>query len=441
MIPRLARIALVAPALAALLAAPACGKGAPAPAPVPVDPGALGPCGADPQTGDCPPPPAAPPVDATAAAPAVLATNPFGFDLYRELVAKDPSGNLVFSPMSVATALAMTYAGAAGDTAAQMRAALHLPDGDVHAAFGALLASLAADRGDGVTLAVANRLWAQAGFTLLPSFTAVQKAAYGAGVAQVDYVRDADGARKTINAWVADQTRDRVRDLIPDGVLDSLTRLVLTNAIYFKGAWETRFDKALTKDAPFKKLDGATATVPLMRRTGETPYGYAEVPGAGAVDIVKLPFRGGSASLVVLVPRAADGLPALEAAAPGNLATWLSNLHTVEVSLALPRLSLDVKTSLPAALQALGMRDAFDVDAADLSGIDGERDLHIADVIHQANITLDEEGAVAAAATAVVIVTESARIPVEVTADHPFMFVLRDELTGANLFLGRLAAP
>ncbi|MCA9518421.1 MAG: serpin family protein [Myxococcales bacterium] len=388
---------------------------------------------------------AAAPALASAAphAAAAEAANAFGFDLYGALVAAAPDENLVVSGASVELALAMTLAGARGRTAEQMAAVLHAPERDPHAAFGALCASLGDDRGAGVTLAVANRLWAQAGAPLEAPFTRTLAASYGAGVVTVDFAAT-EPVRRRINAWVARETRQQIRDLVPPGVLGATTRLVLTNAVYLRGAWETGFDAAATVDAPFEDLDGGRASVRLMRRRGELAHAVADVGGGDAADVVKLPFRGGRVAMILLVPRSRRGLPALEAAAPAGLDAWLARLAPADVALGLPRLDLATKKLLPTALRALGMVDAFDAVRADLSGIDGRRGLVVSDVIHQAALTVDEAGAEAAAATAVVIAEADAGPtpgPVVVTADHPFLLVLRDEVTGVNLFLARVVAP
>ena len=384
--------------------------------------------------------PAAPVEDAAQVAEGC---NRFAFDLYGRL--KGGEGNLFLSPYSISTALAMTYAGARGETAEQMAEVLRLPaSGEaVHGAYGALQSDLnAAGEGGAFELVVANRLWGQKGYAFLPDFLALLEARYGAGLEQLDFARATEAARKTINSWIEKQTRDKIKELLKPGVLDAMTRLVLTNAIYFKGKWAEEFDKKLTRDEDFFPAPEKKVTAPLMHRTAK--FGYFEGDGLQALE---LPYQGDRLAMVVLLPKrnvppgAKDGLAALEASLSAEkVADWLGKLHRREVRVALPRFKTTAEFSLRDTLVAMGMTDAF--GRADFSGMTGTRDLFISAVIHKAFVDVNEEGTEAAAATAVVIrPLNGGGSPPAFRADHPFLFLIRDTKTGAILFLGRILDP
>ncbi len=378
------------------------------------------------------------------AAAAGSAINAFGMALYQRIVAEDPSANLVVSPTSIALALSMARAGARGQTATEMDAVLRDLGTDGHAAWVAALDSLLNARtgsfqdGSGqaqdVTLRIVNAPFAQRGFALEPSYLDALSARFGAGLRLVDYVKAAEAARQAINGWVADQTEQRIRELLAQGDVDAMTRLVLVNAIYLKAAWQTPFDDGATAPAPFTRLDGTTGDVPLMHSGGQLPYASGTSWRA-----VELPYVGGKLSMLVIVP---DDLAAFEKTLDGAaLARIASGLGSREVILALPKFGMESRVGLGPVLAALGMPTAF-TDAADFSGITKQAPLQISAVIHQANIDVDEKGTEAAAATAVVMrATGMAAEPVTLTVDRPFLFALRDVDTGAVLFLGRVADP
>jgi serpin B len=374
--------------------------------------------------------------------------NEFALALYGRL-ASEARGNVFCSPYSIASALAMTYAGARGETAGQMARALRFSQtGErLHAAFGELSASLNAEgRGGDVQLSAANALWGQSGFPFKKRFLALIRRHYGAGLHEMDFRADAEGSRRAINSWVENETRQKINDLIAPGVLNDLTRLVLTNAIYFKGNWKAQFKKAATKDEPFHLEDGGEVRAPLMNQTGE--FGYMETPEFQGLE---LPYAGEKLAMVVLLPRKAGGIRALEKRLAGkNLADWLSRLNREEVHAALPRFKTTSQFELSSALRSMGMSAAFTQPSAkpgpgeaDFSGMDGKRDLYIWAAIHKAFVNVNEEGTEAAAATAIVMAPGSAlgaAVPV-FRADHPFLFLIRDRDSGIILFLGRLAKP
>jgi len=365
----------------------------------------------------------------------------FAVDLYGRL--KEKEGNLFFSPYSISTALAMTYAGARGDTEAQMAKVLHFGLGQdkLHGAFQQVAGQLK-PRGKkpGYQLSVANALWGQEGYKFLDPFLHIGQTHYDGGLRPVDFAAS-ETARKRINTWVEKETRGKIKDLIPSGVIDSLTRLVLTNAIYFKGDWLSQFDKAKTKDKAFTLQDGKTVQTPTMHQTGK--FGYMETPLFQAVE---LPYVGRDLSMTILLPRAKDGLPAFEKTLTADkLAQWLRGTRRPrKVILSLPKFTITCNVPLSAVLQAMGMTDAFS-RKANFAGINGKsNDLYIKAVLHKAFVDVNEEGTEAAAATAVVVATRSARRPlppVVFKADHPFLFVIRHRLSGSILFMGRVANP
>ena len=375
----------------------------------------------------------------------------FALDLFGKL--KGEPGNLIYSPYSVSTALAMTAAGARGETAREMAAALHLPDdpGTANAGFHALTASLLGEPGGeptgpdgkkGDQLVVANALWLGKGTIFLPAFLETARGDYAAGLYDVDFRHDPEGARKTINAKIEEQTRDKIRDLIGPNVLGRDTSLVLTNAIYFKGAWVHPFAESATRaDGAFTTADGHERTVPMMGQVNQ--FGYREGP---TFQVVELPYAGGGRSMVVVLPKTAEGLPALEASLDAaRLDDWLGKLAPTRVALELPKFRVEQAVKLGQTLQDLGMKQAFDARLADFSGMTGKRDQVISAVIHKAFVDVNEAGTEAAAATAVVMLLARAARPtappVVFRADHPFLFLIRDRATGSVLFLGRVADP
>jgi len=369
----------------------------------------------------------------------------FALSLYRVVAAdSDDDANIFMSPLSVSTALTMTYAGARGNTATEMAEALGLPDAapsSVLAGFSALDAVLAARaETSGYVLTQANSLWGQEGYSFRTDYLELLSNHFGAGLAEVDFVSDTEAARLRINAWVEDRTNDRIENLIPRGTIDSSTVLVLTNAIYFKGDWRTKFDADATYSGSFAMPSGDTE-VPMMRRVDT--YGYAE---SDIAQVLELPYEGGDLSMVVVLPKDASpaALRALESSlAPEVLHDLTGALTERKVEVHLPRFKATWGTEeLADDLRALGIRDAFQPGAADFSGVDGTRDLFISMVLHKAFIEVNEEGSEAAAATAVGLARTSVPVPPPVfRADRPFLFMIRDRETSSVLFLGRLATP
>ena len=384
-------------------------------------------------------------VDPALAKSAAAAANAFGLDLFAKLRAGAGSGNLVFSPASIAIALAMARAGARGDTATQIDAVLHSLGADDHAAaINALDAALSSRSGtftnyDGksydLILNVANAPFAQRDEQWQQGFLDALAQRFGAGLRLVDYRADAEGARQQINSWVSDQTSGRIPQLIGQGMVDGLTRLVLVNAIYLKAPWAQPFDPNATQGKPFTMLDGSSATVPTMGMT--TQLSYASGQGWQAVD---LPYVGNKLALTIILPADFNGFAAGLTADKFDQIT--SSMKTSEVDLTLPRFGAQTKADLSSMLAQLGMPLAFDPNQADFSGMTTQEQLYIAFVIHQANISVDEKGTEAAAATAVGM--SATALPsgmAHMHVDHPFVFALRDIDTGAVLFMGQVTDP
>lgn len=380
--------------------------------------------------------PAVGPADIAAASRSQLH---FGIDLLRDVSARQPGANLMLSPLSLSAALALAGAGARGETAAGIAATLHRQE-QVQAplaAAGEQLRALTAGDGAGMQLDIVNRLWVQRGFTIDPAFLQRVSAEFAAAVAVADFAAGPEPVREEINAYVAERTRQKIRELLPAGSVDALTRLVITNAVYFKGDWDLPFPSADTLTEPFLRADGSVVEVPLMRRKELTRH--AEVAGLEAVE---LSYRGGEVTMLcVLPPATADVDRFLAGFDEQQLANIDRALAERKVEVFLPRFSFAIPLQLNATLIDLGMERAFDPARADFSGITTQQRLCVQSVVHQAFIEVNERGTEAAAATGVTLgVTMVERNPV-FRADRPFLFLIRHRPTGASLFLGWLADP
>jgi serine protease inhibitor len=367
----------------------------------------------------------------------VQGNNRFAVDLYARLHVRD--GNLFYSPYSIESALAMTSAGARGATAEEMARVLHysLDAQRLHPAFAELTREL---NGRGLPrdyqLNVAQSLWGDAGLSTNPDFDRLIRANYGARLRRVQFNQQPDEARRQINRWVEERTNDKIKDLLQQGDVDSRTRLVLVNAIYFKAAWQHPFLKAATKDDLFLAADKQTK-VSMMHQAES--FRYAE---DGMTQVLELPYESDELSMVIVLPREQDGLGKLEQAlTAAKLDGWLGGLSARHVDVELPRFKLQARFELAAELSAMGMPLAF-TPGADFSGISKTEKLMISKVIHQAFVNVDEEGTEAAAATAVVMMRASApEKSVAFRADHPFLFLIREKSTGTILFVGRVTNP
>jgi serpin B len=385
---------------------------------------------------------ASPHVESGELASVVAGNTAFAFDLYREL--RTAPGNLFLSPHSISVALAMTYAGARGETERQMADTLHFGLGQdrLHPAFNALSLELAArganvpaDEGRGFELHIVNAIWGQSGWAFLPAFLDTLAVDYGAGLRLLDFEREPDRCRVIINDWVSEETKKRIQDLIPPGLITPTTTLVLTNAIYFDAAWEHQFEAHATRPGPFTRLDGTQVQADLMSQQSE--FGYAEDDNCQALE---LPYRGGELSMVILLPGKGEFQAFEDSLNSERVETMIAALKPTRVRVVVPKCTYQSSFSLGNTLAAMGMPAAF--HDADFSGMDGSQRLFISEVVHKAFVKIDEEGTEAAAATAV-IMERGAPPPsgVEFRADHPFIFLIRDLKTGAILFLGRVLDP
>jgi serpin B len=369
----------------------------------------------------------------------VQGNNRFALDLYHTLrdlaAAQDPPANLLYSPYSISLALAMTYAGARGETEQQMADTLHftLAQEQLHAAFNALDQALRkADEEDGdFRLHLANAIWGQRGYTFREPFLDLLAEDYGAGLRVLDFAAQPDPSRLAINEWVSEQTEGKIEDLLPRGAIDPSTVMVLSNAIYFNAAWQSPFSEEATRDAPFSLLDGSEVTVPTMQ--GTMRLRYAEGSGYQAVE---LPYVGGRFAMLILLPEAGGFESFTGALDAERLRAIVGGLQLATFELRMPRFDYGSDFQLADVLKEMGMPAAF--QGADFSGMDGTRSLFIDDVYHKAFISVDEAGTEAAAATAVVM---ARALPETLSIDRPFVYLIRDTETGSVLFLGEVLDP
>lgn len=377
------------------------------------------------------------------------ASNSFAFDLWHRL---SPGGdeNLVFSPASISVALAMTWAGARGETAKEMAEVMHFGNSAkaLHNAASATLASMNDPERDSYQLRVANRLFGEQSFSFRDEFIAFSESRYHTPLKSLDFRREPNPSRQHINAWVEGQTEERIRDLLPEGSIGPDTALVLTNAIYFKGSWLSKFSESATYDAPFYPTATEANTVKMMNATGQ--YAYAKTP---EFQIVELPYAGGELAMTLVLPTARHGLAMLESSmTSATLDAWTKLLKKREVEVSLPRFKLEPESAkLRASLQAMGMERAFSEalvgsDFGPMATLPNGRKLYISDVFHKAFIEVNEEGTEAAAATAVVMTATRASETGPPTlpsfrADQPFLFFVRNLNDGTVLFMGRVADP
>ena len=382
-----------------------------------------------------------PPGKDTGAAPeglnAVDANNQFAFDLYSQFK-ESKNENIFFSPYSIHVALTMTYEGARGQTEKEMQSVLHiLNDADVRRAeFAQLYNDL--NRKNKYDLSIANALWTQKDYPFLAEYLTTVEKYYGGKATNVDFVRETEKSRQTINTWVEEQTHNKIKNLIPQGILDIYTRLVITNAIYFKGTWVMQFNKEDTTNEDFTTSSGKIVEVPMMRLTGDdAEFNYAETD---EMQLLEIPYTGEDVSMLIILPK--ENLDHVEESIScEKLSEWLTMLEKQRVDIYIPKFTFETKYFLADILKKMGMPLAFDSFRADFSGMNGTKKLFIHYVIHQAFVDVNEEGTEAAAATAVVLRDESVRLIPIFRADHPFIFIILQKDTGTILFLGRVSDP
>lgn len=372
----------------------------------------------------------------------VKANNSFALDLYAHL-ARQP-GNLVFSPFSIDATLAMTYAGARGETAQQMAKALHLPsdDANIHAGFASLLNELNEVNVSGCQLDVVNSLWAQLGYSFSESFQNLLHDQYHSRLNQIDLTgwphgfdsNKALAARRQINKWVANETSNKIKEILPQNLPTPNTRLVLVNAIYFKGLWTTSFDKSLTRNAAFYVSSGKSILVPTMHT--EASFEYSEDEN---VQVLEMPYFSNQLSMIILLPKTNYGLSKLEEnLTVSQIEQFEEASHLQKVNVSLPKFKQTSEFDLIRPLTAMGIKNAFDENDADFSGITSMKPFFVEAVIHKTYVDVDEEGSEAAAATGVVFADS---LSVTFNANHPFLFLIRDNPSGAILFIGRIINP
>jgi serpin B len=403
-------------------------------------------------------------VGATRFDPAATATNQLGVELHRQLAIGDE--NLCISPYSIQSALAMAFAGAAGETRAEMARVLHFPNQSdaIDVSFASLQHSLEemsvetaeiakeskrfGGPSEPITMTIANRLFAQSGYDFRKPFLAQVKQNFGAAFEPLDFVHDSPGATQHINQWVADQTHDRIRDLIPAGSLNNATRIVLTNAIYLKAPWASEFSESATEPEPFHVRGGPPVNVPMMHKRSEG-FGYAKRDGFTAVS---LPYSGGELQFLLLFPEEVNGLRTLESKLSAGILAQCAKLETHDVDLSLPKFKFEPPTiALAEKLEALGMKTAFDrpPGSANFDRMAPRRPndyLYISQVFHKTFIAVDEKGTEAAAATAVAMMAGAALRkppppPIQVKVDRPFVYAIQHVPSGVYLFLGRVTDP
>lgn len=370
----------------------------------------------------------------------VRENNSFALDLYQQL--RKEEGNLFFSPFSISTALGMTYAGARNETAAEMAQVLHFSeDGEqLHKNFATILMDV--QTGCGQQVSIANRLWAQEGINFQEEFVNITENQYQAPIAEVDFISESESARQKINNWVAAQTQKKIQKLIGKEMLNVDTRLVLTNAIYFKGDWALPFREDNTRETAFAISPDREIKVPMMYHF-KVGLRYAPLP---ELQVLELPYEEEKLSMVVLLPKAVDGLGALEKQLTlEKINEWLDNLAFVEggVQVWLPKFQMTSAFQMKETLSQMGMGLAFS-QQADFSGINGKSDdLLISEVVHKAFVDVNEKGTEAAAATGVMMATRSIPVPPQeiFRADRPFLFLIREKTSGSILFLGRVVNP
>jgi len=368
----------------------------------------------------------------------------FALDLYHQV--RRQEDNLFYSPYSISAALAMTYAGAAGQTSSEMADTMHfsLDQARLHPAMNALDLALVGTTGtenkkddSKFQLNLVNALWGQEGYTFRPEFLDILAEHYGAGLRTGDFAANPEKSRKTINDWVSDETKKKIQDLVPEGVINSLTRLVLVNAIYFDGSWMLPFKESDTVEEDFFPLEGIPEKTEMMHQKESFLYAAGD-----NYQAVTLPYQDTSLSMLILLPAKGEFKQFEEAFTPELLSEIIGNMRVNRVDLRLPKFHLEHQLLLAKTLAKMGMPQAFSMEA-DFSAMDGTKDLYLQDVIHKAFVDVDEAGTEAAAATAAIVGLKSLppqRDAVEMRVDRPFIFMIRDSTNGTILFMGRVAS-
>ena len=375
----------------------------------------------------------------------VSANNQFAIEMYKEF-GKGKSENLFFSPWSISSAFAMTYEGAKGNTAEEMRKVFYFPENGIvrNSSFAALYNKINTPN-NAYELSTANALWAEKTYSFLEDYTNTIDNYYRGKVTNLDFINDPVDSADTINSWVEDKTNDKIKDLVPASALTPLTRLVLTNAIYFKGTWVNQFDKSLTEKEDFRITDFEKVKTDMMHMDGQEGFKYAETED---LQIIELPYKGDKLSMIILLPKENELKPIEEKFTAEKLDELQSEMYSHEVIVSIPKFKFETKYFMVDNLKNMGLELAFTekkpgIASADFSGMDGTKELYISDVIHQAFVDVNEEGTEAAAATAIVMMgaTSAPMPPLVFKADHPFMFIIQENETNSILFIGQVVNP
>lgn len=367
----------------------------------------------------------------------VNANNQFAFELYSELN-KNQQGNIFYSPYSISAALAMTYEGAKGQTADEMKSVFHFPDNNILRPNFAAIYNNINTGNNAYELRTGNALWVQHDYPFLENYISIVEKYYGGKAANLDFIEETEKSRQTINSFIEEQTNNKIKDLIPPEVLNSMTRLVLTNAIYFKGTWEWEFKKSSTSEQDFKITPTNVVKTPMMYMKPEkAEFNYADI---NDLQILELPYKGEEISMLILLPT--EDLDSIEPSLTAEkLNEYKAQMKETKLdAIYLPKFEFDTKYFMEETLGAMGMPTAFSM-AANFSGMDGTDWLYISKVIHQAFVKVDEKGTEAAAATAVVVSLKGIGPSNIFRADHPFIFIIQERETGNILFLGRVTDP
>lgn len=370
----------------------------------------------------------------------------FCLSLFQKISDGDSSQNVFFSPLSISAALSMLSLGAAGNTKAQMSQTLHFAgaESQIHAGFMKLLSEMSR-AGAPHTLSLASRLYGEQSCRFQETFLSDTRRLYGAELQPLDFISQPEASREIINRWVEQQTHEKIRDLLTEGSVDSLSRLVLVNAVYFKSSWERKFQEEHTHEQQFRTSRNESKPVQMMFQKGRFPLAF--IPDVNC-QILELPYAGKELSMLVLLPNAMEddgtGLEKLERALTlETLTDWTRSdmMDVLEVEVSLPRLRVEERLELKPLLVELGMPDAFDPQRADFSGVCAGGELLLSTVVHQSFLEVNEEGTVAAAATAAVMMTRCLMRAERFCADHPFLMLIRHNPTGSLLFYGRVCKP
>jgi len=379
------------------------------------------------------------PVPANVAA-VVHASNAFAFAMYKEICKKEGDKNVFFSPMSITAALAMTHLGAAGSTADEIKAALNAKDlenEDLHSAFSTLNEKLNTKEDSACVLRLANRVFARKNLAVKDTFTTATRKHYAAEAQVLDFEKDTENSRTVINQWVEEQTNQKIKDLLKPGVVNDMTAMVLVNAIYFKGSWLEEFDRKQTSKQEWVLPSKEKTQVDIMFR--EDNYRFSVSEEFQGTMYVEVPYKGKELSMGIILPKNVEELGVLqEKIDVGCYEKMVSGANSLKLMLSMPKFKIETEASLKDMLQTLGITQAFG-SSADFSNIADSKDLYLSEVVHKAFVDVNEEGTEAAAATAAMIMLMC--MPMEFRATHPFIFVIKENLTGAILFMGRVMNP